>query len=232
MDTRRDHLFGQIAVGLGLITRAQLEEALATQAADAVKRPLGLILVLQGTLDDEQMNQVLAHQLKKKRKEDHLLAKRIVAEGVLAGDQVEPLLAEQARRRQEGDLVRLGDLCVEEGLVSRERIDELLGIQAGTIVICDLCLTQYNVPRDREPSRLVCPRCKLPLLVPEGAGVASAPAAPAMRGEVASAPADPPPPPPKPKQPARQEPKGKPRPEPKPPGDAGVWDDVEEWKPS
>lgn len=64
MITRDDFLLGSIAVKLGFVDRAKLDEALQLQRSAAAHTPIGTILVQKGYLTNAQLEQCLEHQRK------------------------------------------------------------------------------------------------------------------------------------------------------------------------
>lgn len=62
--TRDDFLFGNIAVKLGFVDRAKIDEALSLQHATAAHTPIGTILLQKGYLTKDQLEQCLEYQRK------------------------------------------------------------------------------------------------------------------------------------------------------------------------
>jgi type IV pilus assembly protein PilB len=86
---------GNLLVKEGLLTQAQLEEALRAQAALGEPRPLGQILVEQKLITPRQLNLVLDVYRKRPR-----LGEVLVRSGVLTDGQLEIALEEQNRSGQ------------------------------------------------------------------------------------------------------------------------------------
>lgn len=166
--TREDKLgllLGSTAVRRGLITSAQLREALAEQAREAAAnrhapRPLGVILVARGYLAEQQLLALLQEQRERaasgglENVKDSLLGQILVRHGPVTAVQVEECLRVQATLIEEGykPAPRLGEILVQKGYASETQIARALSAQKKSILHCGACGRSYNVPnydRDR-----------------------------------------------------------------------------------
>src|SRR5262245_35325356 len=129
---------GDVIVGLGLLTREQLdslhEETKRVSRDPAAPRDstLGRILVEQGTITSTQLKECL-------RVQDATLRT-----GEVAGP-------------------RLGQLLVEKGYASAEDIRQALAVQDKTILTCTSCGKRCNATSYDPARRYACPSCKAEL---------------------------------------------------------------------
>lgn len=137
MATARDILFGQIALERGILTRAQLDEALKRQEAGD-RRQLGMILVEAGHVDEEELELVLSVQRERLARapdnsagklSDVLFGRLIVARKLATQGQVNECLREQARIEDMGMFLRLGEILVRKGYLTTEQTDEIAAYQ-------------------------------------------------------------------------------------------------------
>jgi type IV pilus assembly protein PilB len=103
---------GELLLAEGLVTPAQLDEALRVQSANEAYTPLGHILVAQKIVTRDQLLSVLERHRRSSKLGDILLKS-----GELSRDQLDAALAEQRRSGQP-----LGDVLLRLGLVSEERL--------------------------------------------------------------------------------------------------------------
>jgi type IV pilus assembly protein PilB len=103
---------GELLLTEGLVTHAQLDEALRVQSAAEGYAPLGHILVAQKIVTRDQLLSVLERHRRSSKLGDILLKT-----GDLSREQLETALAEQRRSGQ-----ALGDVLLRLGLVSEERL--------------------------------------------------------------------------------------------------------------
>ncbi len=123
-----DELIGRTAVGLGLLTAAQVQELLAT---DHGEQPPGAIYLSKGLLTGSQLNFVLAaYRFKRERIPERRFGDMVVERGWATPEQIAHLLNVQrllfTRKRK---IVLLGDLLVHEGLLTPEQRDGLTSAQ-------------------------------------------------------------------------------------------------------
>jgi type IV pilus assembly protein PilB len=103
---------GELLLAEGLVTRAQLEEALRVQAVPDGYAPLGHILIAQKIVTRDQLLSVLERHRRASKLGDILLKSREIDRG-----QLESALAEQQRTREP-----LGEVLLRLGYVSEERL--------------------------------------------------------------------------------------------------------------
>jgi hypothetical protein len=178
MPADQDLLFGRIAVDLGFCTAAQVDACLAIQATSGRPMSLGHHLVQEGHLTEDQHSQVLERQRRnlgrpdpasRAPKEDVLFGRLVVREGLASQEQVNAALREQGRP---GDRRTLGEVLLARGVLTREQVKQVLGMQSKWVMRCRRCSITLTVhSTSRNPSKVVCPRCKGPL-EPESARMA------------------------------------------------------------
>jgi type IV pilus assembly protein PilB len=139
----RDLRFGELLVAQGLISREQLDRALARQRRLATYAPLGEVLVAQGALRRPQLRRLLATHRRTSRLGEILLRAQAIS-----AEQLQRALAEQRRSRRP-----LGEILVAHGALSEEQLRRALCLQLG-IAFFDL----DAIPVDRRLRDLVNPR--------------------------------------------------------------------------
>jgi predicted Ser/Thr protein kinase len=96
---------------------------------------------------------------------------RLIARGLATREQVAQALRVQAERGAHGVLQNLGEILVEQGVVTVAQIKALLQEQEQIIMVCPSCGERYNVRR-AAADRAVCPADNTRLaLSPEVAGI-------------------------------------------------------------
>jgi type IV pilus assembly protein PilB len=103
---------GELLLAEGLVTPAQLDEALRVQSSHEGYAPLGHILVAQKIVTRDQLLSVLERHRRSSKLGDILLKG-----GELSREQLDAALAEQRRSGQ-----ALGEVLIRLGLVSEERL--------------------------------------------------------------------------------------------------------------
>ncbi|MBI5367074.1 MAG: hypothetical protein HZA54_08555, partial [Planctomycetes bacterium] len=197
MDPTDDTLLGQIAQRRALVTPAQIEACLAEQDAvarrGAVPPPIGALFVQRKLVTPALLQELVAAQefLREgqpggahRRTEDASFGERLIAQGLAARDQIDHALRAQARLAERGIRLRLGEILVGRGVLTRAQVREVLAEQDKTVLRCADCRMNFNV-RDFAPDReVVCPVCGKPLTPPASFGdvrvVGTAAALPAL----------------------------------------------------
>lgn len=203
-EARIDLRLGTMAVRKGLITEAQLDEALHAQI-DGVKRGrkkprrLGIVLAEKHFLTDEQVIELLEEQearivtQERQRADDLLLGRILVDGGFTTAEGVEECLRLQdsAIRSELDEIPLLGDLLVKKGHATPQVIEEALELQKGVPLVCGRC-GERAMSGGMDLDRLeACSRCGGPLQPVATEEPAPVPAPPPQ-------PEPPPPPPPPP----------------------------------
>ena len=178
IESRIDLMMGKAALERGLLTPAQLREAVAEQAAGVArgrKRPrrLGAILVERHYLDDRQMlalreeqeSILIAENLRHQR--DKLVGFVLIEQGLVPRHQVLECLRIQAEELEvpAGRAPRLEDLLVRKGYAKAEQIRKAFLLQSWSILVCRTCLRQATVAELRPGEVHRCPECKVPMEV-------------------------------------------------------------------
>ena len=161
METFEKSLFGTLAVSKQFLTRQQLDEALAAQAAAVSKggRPprLGEILVSRGFLTDEQLRSLLSI---KTGGGGSLFGEIAESWGLCSGAQIDAALALQIEYRlQRRRPPRIGEILLTRNALKTHQIHSVLKAQGKQVVQCPGCSTSYNALHVKEGSTVLCPRC-------------------------------------------------------------------------
>lgn len=91
----------------------------------------------------------------------------VVAKGLADSDAVSRAIERQKQQARAGVFKRLGEILVEDGILSNAQVSELLQLQGKEIRVCSVCFAQYNVDQEVDPARALCARCGHSLVVPE-----------------------------------------------------------------
>ena len=123
--------FGAIAVGMGMLTREDLQAAVEEQQQfleAGERRRLGDVLVDRGSLTAADVEIILAMQEAfEKSDEDTLFGELAVANGLTTQEKVDQALK---RQQDEGNCQLIGEIMVEMGLISVYQREALLYTQS------------------------------------------------------------------------------------------------------
>jgi len=178
---RADGLFGQIALRLGILTKAQLQEALELQRFAKVQKPLGVLLMELKYVTEKDLEKIIkaqeeivaqASSRQKAVKEDNLFGKVAIRMSFCSEEQLVECLALQEQLPKER-FMRLGDIMVIKGYLTVDQVRKISDTQKGLIVYCPQCDTQYNVVMFRPGASIQCYKCGSPLRIPARATNAS-----------------------------------------------------------
>ncbi|MBI3272808.1 MAG: hypothetical protein HYZ53_27725 [Planctomycetes bacterium] len=160
-------MLGRMAVARGLLTNAQLEEAIAEREKRDPKPQLGILLLSKGYLRQETLDGLMQVQNKmfrvrdprtRERLEDRLLAQIILKERMTPPDAVNRALELQAKTEAAGRWRRIGDILVSQGDLTWEQLGRALEIQMATVRICPICAAPLPAGPDPD-TPVACPRC-------------------------------------------------------------------------
>ncbi|MCE9582253.1 MAG: protein kinase, partial [Planctomycetes bacterium] len=166
-------LLGKLALAHGLVTREQLDFAVAEQ--EASRRPLGEVLVARGFISAVDLATLLAEQdrnLQKRhsttliRKQDSLFGKVAVALHLVRPEDAHRCVREQAMLGDLGRRVRLGKIMVERHFLTIEQVGQILEYQKKQILCCDACDTLFNAPIIETSQVFKCRNCGAALAAP------------------------------------------------------------------
>jgi protein-arginine kinase activator protein McsA len=166
----QDLLFGRIAVNRKYCTAADLDKCIALQANSRDHLPLGQILRSEGYITEDQHSEILAIQrrnlsvidpISKASKESILLGKLAVRAKFMTEENVNTCLRLQAK---EGEKRTIGEIMIEQGLLSAEQLKTLLSKQHKRIMSCAKCKLSFTVLSTTNAAVVSCPRCKGPLM--------------------------------------------------------------------
>src|SRR5262245_46783768 len=142
-------LFGAIAVQEGLITPAQLEEALARQLAQKPPKRIGEILVEKGVLTAPQVDIVLDIQRiniadrMESPEAGGLFGQIAVQAGFVTVDQVNECVRAQQELAAKGSPTMIGQLLLQKGHLRYDQFIEVLAKQEKFALRCIGCGTHY-----------------------------------------------------------------------------------------
>jgi predicted Ser/Thr protein kinase len=151
-EVRLDLRLGTMAVRKGLLTAAQLDEALQEQQLGVKRgrkkpRRLGAVLIDKHFLTDDQVIGLLEEQearivaVNRQRADDLLLGRILVDGGFSTAEAVEECLRLQDSAIRTGleEIPLLGDLLIKKGHATPQVIEEALELQKGVPLVCGRC---------------------------------------------------------------------------------------------
>ncbi|MBI3099420.1 MAG: hypothetical protein HYY93_14510 [Planctomycetes bacterium] len=175
-----DVLFGKIAIQMGVVTQAQMDECISAQAATDPPKPLGEILYQKGYVTFEQLTQILETQRRnlaelepntRLKKEDVLFGRVVVREGLSTPAEVNECLRAQAALEQQGTTLQLGEIMVRGGYLSAAQVRRILERQKKRIMACPQCGASFNVVTYDTEKKYTCPKCQVSLVEQADANV-------------------------------------------------------------
>jgi serine/threonine protein kinase/formylglycine-generating enzyme required for sulfatase activity/ribosomal protein L37AE/L43A len=185
--------FGEIALEKGFISRKQFHKCRKESTALGIS--IEEILVEKGYLTPEQAEEVQESLssmteptelldspgvTESESKADSAAQSSMVTEsglgslfgeiavemGFATTDQIEMCSKEQARRMQEGQNQRLGDVCIDMGVLAPEQVEEILRLQRVSYVVCKECGASYDLGKLPAGKRWRCTKCNAVIEVP------------------------------------------------------------------
>jgi len=135
-----DLKIGHILIGEGLVTRPQLEQAFRTQEKLKSYKPMGQILVEQGSITKKQLNFILDRYNKRSRLGDILLKSRAITQEFLT------LALEHSKKTG----ARIGEALVELNFITEEEMRQALCTQLNVPYV-----NFDNITIDRSLARLI-----------------------------------------------------------------------------
>ncbi|MBK9973670.1 MAG: hypothetical protein IPP14_02740 [Planctomycetes bacterium] len=171
--TKVEVLFGKIAVSCGFVTEEQLTRAVEAQEKSPDGTHLGKCMVDLGFLSDEELMTVLAIQRENRsrlemspavRKMGMTLGRLAIEKEYCTEQQVHECIREQAKLERFNLFFRLGEVMVSKGVLSSEKVHELLQSQNITILGCPACFSKFNVLNYKDGMKIACPKCGHPAL--------------------------------------------------------------------
>lgn len=178
LQEKTDTLFCQIALQLKLVNKAQVKEALRMQQEILrtvnVRKPLGLIFVEKGFIDEvglhkilETQKESLAKQNRQSRevRQDDLFGKIAIRLGFATEDVLEQCLKYQEKIK-DTLFMRIGEILVQKGYMIGKQVQEVLAYQEGFVVLCSQCNTKYNFVMFKPGSVILCYKCETHITVP------------------------------------------------------------------
>lgn len=95
------------------------------------------------------------------------LGEILVERKLCTDEQLAAAMTVQQQRARSGVFNRLGEILVEQGVMSADDIRSALADQNLTILVCEKCFTQFNVERFKPDRLYQCRRCRGLLVRPE-----------------------------------------------------------------
>lgn len=196
-----DGLVGKLALQRGMISAGQLKECLAEQAAlqkAGHKRPLGVIMVSKGLMQDEDLLDLLEEQKRvltersnyaQVRKDDFLFGQILLKQGVATSGEINEALRLQAEAAERGEtsVPRLGQILIEMGVTEEKDIQRTLKLQYKTLYECPGCTLKYNLVDASGEKQYRCKKCDAILVAtPPGSGIKADESAYGLNLEIAS----------------------------------------------
>ncbi len=154
MAPRNRLLVGQIAIDLRLLDRDRLQQCVDLQAGQVVPKPIGVLLVENGFLTQDQMGLILEEQKRRLQEElpyaptkqgDIAFGRLVVQRGFAKQEAVNEALRAQQDLADRGVRKRLGELLVEAGHLSADVVPEILKAQGKVLMACTFCGAHFNV---------------------------------------------------------------------------------------
>jgi len=176
-----EKLFGAIAIGEGYISREELDECITLQLNSGNQKTLWEILIEKSYIDKKNTNEILEkveHKktiLKAKSKVEKFFGDIAISKGYCTAEKIHAVIEEQKKQMQNGRNQRLGELCVESGVLTSEQVADILAEQDRNIVVCKGCGSAYNVEGFAAGKRWRCKVCNSILEVPGAPAFASVP---------------------------------------------------------
>jgi len=90
----------------------------------------------------------------------------VVEQGLVTEEELERAVGIQRGKSRKGNFVRLGEILIAEGLLEGAQVRAILEQQELSILVCERCLTQYNIERFSQDRLYRCERCQTPLVSP------------------------------------------------------------------
>ncbi len=134
----KQKLFGMVALSMGFITKAQLQECLDVQRDSLLPRQLGGVIMSRGYMTETQVREVLAAQGKtgettslpgSKSERKRFLGQILVERGYIDQHTLTAVLKRQALLRKSGISPRLGELLIAIGKLTQNQLSEALQMQ-------------------------------------------------------------------------------------------------------
>jgi len=134
--SRDDHglVIGRLAVRYNLATKDQIRKAISLQEQkkkEGENLPLGKALILQGVIDQKQLQYLVSLQaLAKARKVDRTFVSIAVRNNFTTQDHIDQAIREQQRIfKEKGFVVHIGDLLVKNRVLTGQQRDAILARQ-------------------------------------------------------------------------------------------------------
>lgn len=156
-------LFGRIAVYNGLLSAEQLDRCLLFQREHAPSKHLGQVMLERGLLDEGQTRAILLTQRRvlhsaarhDRKEEEEALIENAVRRALAGPEEVARARKTQAEMEERGLFPFLGDILVQQGVVSLRRMASLLAEIAVRFVVCASCGGRFHAYKGETK----CPDC-------------------------------------------------------------------------
>jgi hypothetical protein len=159
------NLLGQIAFDLGYVSAEALEKCVEIQSKASAFAPLGLLLLENGYLTLEQLEELLRIQLLRFKSlsadlsEGGLFGQIALGRGWLTSVQLAECLRLQAAQTRAGSSLRLGQICLEKGYLTTPRFLEILRLQNKEVAECPNCHAFFDTSPASPGTPFGCSKC-------------------------------------------------------------------------
>ncbi|MDP7033322.1 MAG: SUMF1/EgtB/PvdO family nonheme iron enzyme [Planctomycetota bacterium] len=170
-----EELFCKIAIDGNFLTQDQIDECKIIRGRLGRDRPLVIILIEQGYLDDKKLESVLDRVAQEEISSSHrtppespgtaLFGEIAVQRKKLTQEQLQAALQEQKLRNNQNNPVRLGQILGEHGYLSPADVQDILIRQGKRVVRCRSCKSKFNITSYDANRQYPCRKCGY-LLVP------------------------------------------------------------------
>jgi len=176
-----DFYLGRYVLEQKLVAREALLECLYQTAQErragarpGFARPLGVRLVENGLLTDEDLNRILASRVSAaegRALSEAEVGKLLVASGLMTPEDVERCVAEQRKVREGGGSPpRLGEMAVKRGYATEQQVMRVLAYQKRVVMACSGCGVRVSAALPPPGTHYRCRRCGAAIAPVDDAG--------------------------------------------------------------
>lgn len=146
-------LAARLAVAHGMATQAQVDVCLRLRKEGQSQAPLEQLLFERGLITEDQRQelQILLHahtDTRRREKDEGLFGRLVVERGLATQDQIQECLQEQAKLAERHIQKNLGEILVQQGVLSSSQVKRVLEEKDQQIAVCPRCGEKYNVMRE------------------------------------------------------------------------------------
>lgn len=161
-------IFRQILLEKQYVNWKQIAECEEMQHEQEQPAPLGLLLCRKGYLSEEQFQELLGvqrqrlerrHPRARQQLEDRLFGRLAVERGFLSAGELEQVQSELDQASAAGKRPRLEEWLVEKDFLRPDQVDEIREERRRSILLCEVCLAQFQTGSLEPGKRFRCPNC-------------------------------------------------------------------------